>query len=486
MHTGTIKDRCHFIEQKNRYYWISNICFFESHSFGRQFDFVSILYRNFQIVSSNKFLNIQEIMKEPLMGKAITKFLLHLHPKKIDVRAIEFKRTFGLGGISALLFVILFITGVLLRFEYVPSGAGAYDSIIRLQEQVIFGQLLRNIHYWSGMLLVVVAFFHLVRVFYAQAVYEERRKNWLYGILLMFFVVSSNFTGYLLPWDQLSFWAVTIITNMLGYIPLVGNWLAGLVRGGDTVTEETLLRFYNFHTGLLPLLIVFFMSIHFWLIRKAKGIAIPPSEKSEKVDTVPYLVYKEILVALIVVILIIIFSFFVNAPLLDKAKPLVSPNPSKAPWYFMGFQELLMHLHPAFAAFLIPLFVVGFFIIVPFFTYSNVNAGVWFYSEKGKRITALSAVFTVIFTLMLILADDFFLDFNRWFPSVPVFITEGLFPLLLYFIPAGGFILYLKKKMVANRMELVIASATIILVAYIVMMLVGGLLRGEGMQLIFR
>lgn len=424
-------------------------------------------------------------MKHPSMAGAITKFLLHLHPRKIEPKAIVFTRTFGLGGIAALLFVILFVTGMMLRFAYVPSGAGAYDSIVRLQDEVIFGNLLRNFHYWSAMLLVVVSFLHLVRVFYSQAIYFERRKNWLYGLLLMFFVVSSNFTGYLLPWDQLSFWAVTIMTNMLSYIPLVGNSLAGMIRGGDAVTEETLLRFYNLHTGLLPLLMVFFMAIHFWLVRKAKGVAIPSSEKAEKVDTSPNLVYKEVLTALIVVFVLLLFSFFVDAPLLDKAKPLVSPNPSKAPWYFMGFQELLMHMHPAFASFLIPLLVIEFFIIVPFLPYRSINKGVWFYSENGKRISLISAIATVGFTLFLILVDDLLLDFNHWFPGTPVLITEGVFPVLMYFVPVGGFLYYLRKKLKADRMELVLASGTIILVAYLVMTLVGSLLRGEGMQLIF-
>ena len=185
-------------------------------------------------------------MKRPSIERAISDFLLHIHPRKIEPRAIVFSRTFGLGGIAALMFVILFIAGVLLRFAYVPSGNGAYDSIVRLQKDVIFGQLLRNLHYWNGMLLVVVSFLHLVRVFYAQAIYHERRKNWLYGLLLMFFVVCANFTGYLLPWDQLSYWAVTIMTNMLNYRPLVGNFLADMIRDGAVVNDDTLLRFYNF------------------------------------------------------------------------------------------------------------------------------------------------------------------------------------------------------------------------------------------------
>lgn len=419
------------------------------------------------------------------MERAITKFLLHLHPKKVEPKAIVFNRTFGLGGIAALLFVILFMTGMLLRFAYVPSGSGAYDSIVRLRDEVIFGRLLRNFHYWSAMALVVVSFLHLVRVFYSQAIYHERRKNWLYGLLLMFLVVFSNFTGYLLPWDQLSFWAVTIMTNMLSYVPFAGNWLADLLRGGEAVTEETLLRFYTFHTGLLPLLLVVFMAIHFWLVRKAKGVAIPEEQKMKKLETHPNLVYKEILAALVVVGVLLLFSFFVNAPLLDKAKPLLSPYPSKAPWYFMGFQELLMHMHPAFASFLIPLFVIELFILIPFFPFSRVNSGVWFYSGKGKKITIQSAIFTLILTLLLIFIDDLLLDFNHWLPGLPALITEGIFPVLLYFVPAGGWMYYLKKKLKADRMELVIASVTMLLVAYLVMMLVGSLLRGAGMQLIF-
>ena len=158
---------------------------------------------------------------------------------------------------------------------------------------------------------------------------------------------------------------------------------------------------------------------------------------------------------------LLLFSFFVNAPLLDKAKPLVSPNPSKAPWYFMGFQELLMHMHPAFASFLIPLFVIELFIVIPFLPYSRVNSAVWFYSEKGKKITIQSAIFTLILTLLLIFVDDLLLDFNHWFPGFPALITEGVFPVLLYFVPAGGWMYYLKKKLKADRMELVIASVTI-------------------------
>ncbi|PWD98447.1 cytochrome b N-terminal domain-containing protein [Marinilabilia rubra] len=424
-------------------------------------------------------------MREPATKKAIKKFILHLHPLKIDKRAIAFNRTFGLGGIAALLFTILFITGMMLKFVYIPSAGQAHDSILSLKNDIIFGNLLRNLHYWSAMLLVVVAFLHLVRVFYSQSLFYERRKNWLYGLLLMFLVVSANFTGYLLPWDQLSFWAVTIMTNLLSYIPLFGEGLADLIRDGDTVGETTLLRFYHFHTGLLPLLMVFFMAIHFWLVRKAGGVALPKIEKSKKVDTHPHLTYKEAFVALIIIMALLLFSIFVDAPLLEKAKPTVSPNPSKAPWYFMGFQELLMHVHPVFGSFIIPLAVTVFFIAIPFIKYQEIEPGAWFHSKKGRKMTIASAVFSAIFTFAFAIINDAVFDFSNRLAEWPSLISTGVLPTLLYLAPVTAFLYYFKIKHKANRPELMIGAVTIILSAYITMMLTGSLLRGEGMQLIF-
>ena len=421
----------------------------------------------------------------PSTNKAVKNFILHLHPHKIDRRAIAFNRTFGLGGIAALLFFILFITGMMLRFVYIPSAGQAYDSILTLKNDILFGNLLRNLHYWSAMLLVVIAFLHLVRVFYSQSLFYERRKNWIYGIILMFLVVSANFTGYLLPWDQLSYWAVTIMTNLLSYIPLIGDGLADIIRDGSNVGEGTLLRFYHFHTGLLPLVMVFLMSIHFWLVRKAGGVALPKAENTTKVAVHPNLTYKEAVVALCIIMALLLFSMFVDAPLLDKAKPAVSPNPSRAPWYFMGFQELLMHVHPLFSSFIIPLAVVAFFTVIPFFHYEQLNPGKWFFSEKGKRITLLSALFSFLFTFTFIILSDKVFDFNHWLASWPIIISTGIIPTLLYWLPVYGFMYILSNKTKAVRIEIVIGWVTIILVAYITMMLIGSFLRGEGMQLIF-
>jgi len=299
----------------------------------------------------------------------------------------------------------------------------------------------------------------------------------------MFLVIASNFTGYLLPWDQLAYWAVTIMTNMLSYIPIIGESLANLVRGGADVNEGTLLRFYHFHTGLLPLIMVFIMSIHFWLVRKAKGVTIADSSQKEMVRTNPELVYKEVVVALSLILALIFFSMLVDAPLLEKANPLISPNPSKAPWYFMGFQELLLHMHPGFGIFIIPILVTAFLIYIPYTKGTNINVGVWFNSLNGKQITIWSVIYSIVFTFALILNTEYILNFQAWMPDVPVLITTGLFPLIIYVLPTYGFILFVKRKFKATKIELIISLVTILLSAYLVMTLVGSLMRGEGMHL---
>lgn len=408
---------------------------------------------------------------------------MHLHPARVDAQAIKNSRTFGLGGIAALLFVMLFITGMLLRFIYIPSEKEAYNSILFLQQDILLGQLLRNMHYWCGMLLVIVSFLHVIRVVFSMSIYKERSKNWLYGLFLMFLVIMSNFTGYLLPWDQLSFWAVTIMTNMLNYIPFIGDSLALLVRGGSEVSEATLLRFYHFHTGLLPLLMVFAMSIHFWLIRKAKGVTVADASKKEMVKTNPELVYKEMVVALSLIVLLIVISMLFNAPLLDKANPLESPNPSKAPWYFMGFQELLLHIHPMFGSFIIPALVIAFLVYIPYVKGIEVNVGVWFNSQAGKKITLWSFIYAIVFTMLIIIGSEYFITFQSWMPNIPVFITTGILPFLLYTLPTLAFVIFVKNKLKASKVELILSIVTILLTAYLVMTFVGSLFRGEGMQL---
>jgi len=413
----------------------------------------------------------------------ITNFLIHLHPKTVNVQAIKFTRTFGLGGINALLFVILAFTGLLLRFSYVPTPNDAYNSILALQNNSLFGSLLRNIHHWSAMLMVITVFLHLLRVFYTSSIYYERKKNWYYGLALFAVVLSFNFTGYLLPWDQLSFWAVTIMTNIVEYIPFIGNGFANIIRGGETVNGNTLLNFYNFHTALLPLLFVVFMVIHFWLVRKAKGVTVADKSNENTVKVNPDLISKEIITALVLLVSIILFSIFFDAPLLEKANPLVSPNPSKAPWYFMGIQELLINLHPIFVSFIIPISVTIFFILIAKLQINKDKIGTWYYSKEGKKTIIISAIFASILFVSLIISFEYFINLSKL--NIPLYISTGIIPFLMYLIPVTAFMFYLKSVKKADKTELIIALVTIIFTSYLVMSFVGIWLRGDAMHLIF-
>ena len=412
-----------------------------------------------------------------------TNFILHLHPKKVNEQALNYTRTFGLGGMDALLFIILAITGLVLRFNYVPTPEHAYDSIFALQNNSLLGSLLRNIHHWSAMLMVITAFLHLLRVFYSQSIYYERQKNWYYGLVLFILVLAFNFTGYLLPWDQLSYWAVTIMTNILEYLPFIGEYTANMIRGGEIVNEHTLLNFYNFHTALLPLLFMVFMVLHFWLIRKAKGVTVVHSQEQKMVDVKPELISKEILVGLSLLASIILFSMIFDAPLLEKANPMISPNPSKAPWYFMGIQELLINLHPIIATFIIPLFLGLFFYLVAKICIEKDKVGQWYYSSKGKKIIFLSVIFSVIITATIIFILEYVLHLNQL--NISLFISTGIIPLSMFVLPVLAFLFYLERILKADKVELIIAVTSIIFASYIIMSIIGIWLRGEGMHLIF-
>lgn len=411
-----------------------------------------------------------------------TAFLLHLHPPMVDKSAIKFTRTFGLGGINALLFIILAVTGILLRFSYIPTPEQAYESILNLQNQTFLGGLLRNVHHWSAKLMVVTAFLHLLRVFFTQSIYFERKRNWYYGLLLMALVLAFNFTGYLLPWDQLSFWAVTVVSNMPSYIPFIGEGLSDFLRGGAEVSGHTLLNFYNLHTSIFPLLFIVMMSLHFYLVRKAKGVTVQNPEDKEMVKVNPNLVVREALVALGLFLGLLLFSMIFAAPLLDYADPYLSPNPIKAPWYFAGMQELLIHIHPTLAVLVIPAFFIGFLLWIPSQEIKVENIGKWFYNAQGKSLVIYSSLLSAIFTLALVLVNDYFLTdlLLSWPP-----LLFGWVPFLIYILFTIAIIFFLKKKFKIDRFELFNALFTIILSSYVILSLIAIYFRGINMELIF-
>ncbi|MCB1000527.1 MAG: cytochrome b N-terminal domain-containing protein [Acidimicrobiales bacterium] len=195
-------------------------------------------------------------------------FLLHLYPVKMRRREIHFRYSWYLGVISTVLLGSLVASGVYLMFFYVPSPAQAYTNIQTIQTEVAFGQYVRNVHRWSAHLMVLAVAAHMARVFYRGAYKPPREFNWVIGVVLLLLTLLMSFTGYLLPWDQLAYWAVTVGTEMADYVPLIGEQVKEMLLGGPVVGETTLLRFYVLHVAVLPLALVGVLTIHLWRWRK--------------------------------------------------------------------------------------------------------------------------------------------------------------------------------------------------------------------------
>jgi quinol-cytochrome oxidoreductase complex cytochrome b subunit len=418
--------------------------------------------------------------------KRFSGIILHLHPKFIAEEAISFTRTFGLGGMAALLIVLLFITGILLRFYYEPFPQKAYNSILILQNNVLFGQLVRNVHHWCGVFLVIISFLHLLRVFFTGGFQSSRKVNWIIGLILFVFVIASNFTGYLLPWDQLAYWAVTVGTSLLNYFPLIGSVIRKVLIGGDEVNANTLLIFFNFHTAVLPISILLLMAYHFWRVRKAGGIMLPQNEDENKMTPVyPNLVYREFIVALALIAVILVFSVFFNAPLLAKANPNVSINPTKAPWYFAGIQELLMHFHPFVAAFLIPFTIVLSLAFLPYIKLKEEPSGLWFQSEKGKEAAKFSVIAASVITTFLVIINEVVPDFETLLPWLNSFISNGLIPLSILLAMLWYYYKYVLKKFNLNFVEVIQTMFVFVTTGFIVLTLIGIFFRGINMALTF-
>jgi len=204
-------------------------------------------------------------------GRAATTFqnlFLHVYPVKVPRRILRFRSTFRLGFIAAVLFAILLVSGIYLMFFYVPAVTHAYLDMHEIRTSVAFGQFMRNIHRWAAHLMVVVVFLHLMRVFYAAAYKAPRQFNWVIGVWLLLLTLALSFTGYLLPWDQLAFWAVTVGSNIAGYAPVAGDEARELLLGAPEVGERALLRFYVLHVYVLPALLTTLLAVHIWRVRK--------------------------------------------------------------------------------------------------------------------------------------------------------------------------------------------------------------------------
>lgn len=419
----------------------------------------------------------RSIFRNPLpssdLGRAstsFTNFFLHLHPVKVHRNSLKATFTLGLGLISFFLFFILVVTGILLMFYYVPSTTQAYDRMLDLRGTVAFGIFLRNMHRWAAHGMVAAVFLHMCRVFLTGSYKPPREFNWVLGVLLLLVTLFMSFTGYLLPWDQLAFWAITVGTSISSYAPLVGKEIKFILLGDSTVGQEALLRFYVLHVAVLPAVLSLLVAIHFWRIRKDGGLSRPEEEDALPVDepsqvqllqasTVvmatspaaaaaaepvlqkrhygiqglvrgpftkvgnvpdrsvfawPNLFMAELVVFLITVAGVLTVSLFFNAPLEQPVNVMHPPNPAKAPWYFLGLQEQV-----SYSAFWggvgIPTIEVLLLLLVPYIDRKVVGVGRWF--AKERLLANFLFLTFVIVNIFLIIIGTFFRGPNWEFVS---------------------------------------------------------------------
>ena len=226
----------------------------------------------------------------------LSNVFLHLHPARINRDAVRYNYTWGMGGITFYLFIVLTFTGVLLMFYYHPSKVQAFRDILYLEHDVPFGKLLRNMHRWAAHLMISTVWLHMFRVFLTGSYKKPREFNWCVGVILLVLTMLLSFTGYLLPDDQLGFWAVTVGTNMARATPLLGhegplgaqlgmtpfNDVRFALLGGSIVDSNALLRAYIWHCIAIPIIATTFMIVHFWRVRKDGGISGPAPMVLEK------------------------------------------------------------------------------------------------------------------------------------------------------------------------------------------------------------
>ncbi len=366
----------------------------------------------------------------------------------------------------------LFITGLLLMLYYKPSTELAYDSMKDIIYVVPAGRFVRNIHRWSAHVMVVLAFLHMTRVFYTGSYKRGRGFNWLIGILLLILTLALSFTGYLLPWDQLSYWAVTIganiasspseMTDALGITEQfdIGSAIKHLLLGSDTIGDDALLRFYFLHCIFLPMMLSALVGVHFWRIRKDGGLTrpdvikeselsgIPVDDLADKHDahnappqtmrvlgvvrgtspnvdngpnnTVaswPHALRSELAAALFITALTLALAYFFDAPLKEAANPLVPENPAKAPWYFLGLQELVGY--SAFTGGLVvPTLTIFGLALIPLLDRSPGSIGRWFDNKEGRRTAIVSALFATTVTTLLLVFTVRYGWLRTWYPDI--------------------------------------------------------------------
>jgi quinol-cytochrome oxidoreductase complex cytochrome b subunit len=457
-------------------------------------------------------------------GDAIVKnFLLHWFPHRISIRSLSWNYSFWLGTISFTLFLILCVTGVALMFFYIPSVERAYWSVKDIEFAISFGGFLRALHRIAAHLMVGLVFIHMFRVFYTSAFKKgtfkksARPLNWVLGVLLLVLTLLLSFTGYLLPWDQLAFWAITVGTSIASAVPLAGQWIREFILGGTIIGQNTLIRFYVLHVFFLPLVMLLITVWHMWRLRKDGGLAAMERVREEgeiieitDIDKVksksyalmgiaegtsvhiydrqilnsenslqssPHLTRRLSIVIVFTLLISSALALIFGAPLEEPANPTLTPNPAKAPWYFLGLQELV-----SYSAFiggvLIPGLTILGLMIIPWMDRENRGVGRWLRDMSEIRWAIIGGIFGVALTCLSILI-------GIQFPSREilgsVFSNQFWFDLLN---PATGLLVAMAvlfiavKRLSGSSRKASLALFTCFVTAFIILTVVGTWLRG--------
>ncbi len=331
-------------------------------------------------------------------------FLKHLHPPMIRRRTLHPTATFGLGIICFSCFLMLGATGLTLLLYYIPREDAAYDWILHIMTTLRYGKLIRSLHFLAANVLLIAGILHLVRVFLTGS-YQGRWLNWTYGLLLLSLIFLSNYTGYLLPWDQTSYWAIKVGSNLAAYLPGVGLPLKYFILGGEEVGDQTLIRSFALHVAVFPFLWIVLTSLHIWRIRKDGGLAAPEETENEGIPSSPWLFRAELIPGLLTLSLLLSLALFLQVPLSDRADPLHPPNPAKAPWYFVGIQEMVSY-SATLGGVVLPSLIGLFLFLAPVMDRKKYTAGRWFARERLIMNLAFSLV---------VLSQVLMIAIGQWF-----------------------------------------------------------------------
>ncbi len=450
---------------------------------------------------------------------------LHIHSVKTHKNSLKPSYTLGLGLLTTACLLILTATGILLMVYYKPTPELAYASIKDIHFVVPSGRMIRNLHRWGAHGMVILVFLHMARVFYTASYQQPREFNWFVGVILLALTLGLSFTGYLLPWDQLAYWATTIgvniasspreLTDALGITQHFdpGGSIKQLLLGANTVGAEALIRFHLLHVMVLPIALFTLLGVHFWRIRKDGGLSRPASAdrpddseffpRSETktyglmaivrgkspavgrspentVNSWPHLFLAEMAILMAATAILLILSLTLDAPLKEPANPLIPENPAKAPWYFLGLQELV-----SYSAFMggigVPMITIIGLLLIPYLDRERGGVGVWFSRPEGRRVALWSVIYSSVLVVGLLAFVINFGWLREWYPDISQLVIIFVNPGTVFVVCFAAWSFWIMHAYDSTRMA-AIALFTCFLVGYIILTYVGTVHRGPNWE----